>query len=81
MNKFKLLKISNLVLFISAGIQVLTGVVLFFDLFVMRSKLFMAIVQIHKYNGLIFTALVILHLALNWGWIRSQFFKRSARRI
>ena len=78
MNKAKLLKISNLVLFISMIIEVLTGIVLFFDLFVMQAKLFMAMAQIHKYNGIILTALVILHLVLNWGWIRSQFFKISA---
>ena len=78
MNKAAVLKVTNLFLFISMSAQVLTGVVLFFDLFTGRAKLFEMIAQIHRYNGLILALLVAIHLALNWGWIRSQFFKIRA---
>lgn len=78
MNKTGVLKVSNILLFISMVIQVATGVILFFDLFVMRGKLFIFFVSLHKYNGVVFTILMIEHLTLNWGWIKSQLFKRGA---
>ena len=78
MNKIALLKVTNLFLFISMLIQLLTGIILFFDLFASKAKLFEMITRLHGYNGFILAVLIIIHLALNWGWIRSQFFKRSA---
>ncbi|MDD5136207.1 MAG: DUF4405 domain-containing protein [Candidatus Omnitrophica bacterium] len=78
MNKIKLLMIVNLFLFLSMLAQIMTGLVLFFGLFAAKAKLFEAITEIHEYNGLILAVLVILHVALNWGWIKSQFFKRNA---
>jgi cytochrome b subunit of formate dehydrogenase len=78
MNKARLLKIVNLLLFISMAAQALTGLVLFFDLFVSRAKLFEIISEVHRYNGLVVTLLIITHLAMNWNWIKSQFFKRRA---
>ena len=78
MNKAKLLKIVNLLLFISMAAQALTGLVLFFDLFISRAKLFEIISEVHRYNGLVVTLLIITHLAMNWNWIKSQFFKRRA---
>ena len=78
MNKINALKITNLLLFISMAAQISTGVVLFFGLFMANARLFEAIAQMHRYNGLVAAILVIAHLALNWGWIKSQFFKRSA---
>ena len=78
MNKIVLLKITNLFLFISMLAQLCTGIVLFFDLFTGRPKLFEMITQIHRYNGVVLAALVIVHLLLNWGWMKAQFLKRSA---
>ena len=78
MNKARLLKIVNLLLFISMAAQALTGLVLFFDLFVSRAKLFEIISEVHRYNGLVVALLIITHLAMNWNWIKSQFFKRRA---
>ena len=78
MNRSEVLKISNLFLFISMLAQILTGIILFFDLFVMNGALFKLMIEVHKYNGLIITVLIVVHLMLNWGWIRSQFFRRRA---
>ena len=75
MNKITLLKVTNLLLFISMSVQILTSIVLFFDLFTANARLFETIAQIHKYNGLILVLLVAVHVMLNWGWIKSQFFK------
>ncbi len=76
MNKANLLKITNVLLFISAAIQVLTGVTLFFDLFIAQAKVFEFITQVHRHNGPVFALLVALHLSLNWGWIKNQFFSK-----
>ena len=78
MNKTVFLKITNLCLFISMLAQLCTGIVLFFDLFTGKPKLFEMITQIHRYNGVTLAVLVIAHLLLNWGWIKVQFLKRSA---
>ena len=77
-NRATSLKVTNLFLFISILAQALTGAVLFFDLFTGRAKLFEMIIKVHRYNGLILALLVACHLAMNWGWIKSQFFKRRA---
>ena len=78
MNKIVLLKITNPFLFISMLAQVCTGIILFFDLFTGRPRLFEMIAQIHRYNGVVLAALVVVHLLLNWGWIKAQFLKSSA---
>ncbi|MFA5143918.1 MAG: DUF4405 domain-containing protein [Candidatus Omnitrophota bacterium] len=75
MNKTRLLKISNIFLFFSMLIQALTGLMLYLGLFVTSPGLFKTIIEIHEYNGLLMTVLVLLHLVLNWGWIKAQFFK------
>lgn len=78
MNKATVLKITNFCMFISALIQVSTGVALFFNLFVSQIKVFEAIAETHKYNGPVFIVLVMTHLSLNWGWVKSQFLSRRA---
>ena len=78
MNKAASLKVTNLFLFISMLAQLFTGIILFFDLFTGKAKLFEMIIRIHRYNGFILALLVVIHLILNWGWIKMQFFKRSA---
>lgn len=76
MNKPQWLKVLNLVLFISLLVQALTGLVLFFSLFVTQIDVF---IVIHKYNGLFLILLVGLHLWFNWSWIKINFFKKTSR--
>lgn len=33
--------------------------------------------SLHQYAGYAFVLFAMLHIALNWAWIRSNFFKRS----
>jgi predicted ferric reductase len=73
MNRVQVLKIVNFLLFVFFIIQALTGIALFFDLF--ASSLEMT-AQVHKYSGLLFIILAIVHLVLNWGWVRVNFLKR-----
>ncbi len=30
---------------------------------------------LHEGGGLVLTALIVLHLILNWGWIKASYFK------
>ena len=79
MNKAVLLKWTNLVLFLSASVQALTGIILFFDLFMSRARLFDFIVKAHRYNGMLFIVLIAAHLWLNLGWVKAQLFRKGAR--
>jgi len=72
MNRLKWLVWLNLVLFCSALVQIITGVMLFFNLFTTRLEL---ISELHEYNGLLFSGLVLIHLWFNWSWIKANFFK------
>ncbi|MCX5716266.1 MAG: DUF4405 domain-containing protein [Candidatus Omnitrophica bacterium] len=74
MNKAKLMKVVNPLLLLSAIIQMLTGVFLFFNLFAKQLS-FMS--SLHEYNGIIFTALVLIHIWLNWRWFSAVFFKKA----
>ena len=73
MNRLKWLVVVNLILFLSVLIQILTGVMLFFDMFISKIAL---ISRVHGYNGFLMIGLLVMHLALNWGWIKANFFKR-----
>ena len=72
MSKSVLLRAVNYLLFISFAIQAIAGLILFFS--PDSSEM---IAQIHKYNGVALTILVLLHIALNWGWVKSVFIKRT----
>lgn len=76
MNKILQLKIVNSILFISAVIQALTGISLAFRLFISMPKIFESIAEIHEHNGFILVVLILIHLILNWGWIKIQIFKK-----
>jgi len=71
MDKTKLLKMVNPVLFISAVIQIITSILIFSGL--LRSK---EVAELHEYNGIVFIVLVLIHIYLNWGWVKSQILKR-----
>ncbi|OGW75361.1 MAG: hypothetical protein A2Z72_06990 [Omnitrophica bacterium RBG_13_46_9] len=63
MNKNNMLKIINPLLFASFVIQAVSGVMLLlgkggFD-------------ELHEYNGVLLIVLAAIHLALNWGWVKS----------
>ena len=75
MNKAQIFKWSISALFISAMVQVFTGVALFFELFASKADIFEAIARVHKYNGPIFIILVMIHLGLNWGWVKANFLR------
>jgi len=77
MNKTDLLRPVNILLLISAAIEVMTGLALFFHLFISNGNIFEAIGDVHKYNGLVFVILAAAHIFLNWGWMKTQFFSKN----
>jgi len=72
MNKAKALKWVNLVLLISAVVQVTTGLILALGWF---PSALGEISKLHEHNGMLFIVLLFAHLFFNWGWIKSNFFK------
>ena len=73
MNKAKLLKIVNPILFVIFAIQTLTALGMFFDLNYPNTQL---LFDVHKYNGLLLIILIVFHIFLNWNWIKANVFKK-----
>ncbi len=73
MNLVKVMRWSNGLLAISALVEIVTGLMLFFDAEYIGP---VDTIDVHKYNGLIFIVLVAIHFWLNWPWFRTQFFHR-----
>ena len=76
MNKAQWLKWVNLALMISASIQIATSLVMYFDIPVWDIQLFF---KVHKHNGLIFIVLVMIHVWINFGWIKATFFRKKTK--
>jgi hypothetical protein len=68
--KSKLLKFLNPVLFIVFLIQFVSISLMKMEEFgLLSSPLW--VFDVHNINGAVFSGLVILHIILNWGWIKS----------
>lgn len=70
MNRLSALKLTNAMLFFTFLGQVGTGA----GHELMGYKAF-AIV--HPGLGVVLCVLALIHLSLNWGWVKNSFFKRS----
>ncbi|MBI4845703.1 MAG: DUF4405 domain-containing protein [Candidatus Omnitrophica bacterium] len=69
MEKAKKLKIINIFLLISFLIQAISGMSLFFG------RITKIVNEIHENNGIALIILVVMHLLLNWNWIKVNFLK------
>ena len=76
MNKAKWLVWLNPFLFLSLLIQAVSGVILFLNLLPAWDEL---IARVHSYNGFIFVLLALVHLTMNWSWVRANFFKKPTQ--
>lgn len=76
MNKLKILRATNLLLLISFVVQAMTSLVLFFEWDVPFAW---ELSSVHKYNGLLMIILAFVHVVLNWGWMRANFFKKRVK--
>lgn len=73
MNKNMFLKVLNPIMFISFLLQAFTAIVMvFFEEAGTRS-----IHEIHEYNGMLLMVLVVMHLSLNWTWVKSVLFRKA----
>lgn len=72
MNKQKALKWLNLALFGLFLVQAVTGVLAFTGLLEDAE----AAEELHEYAGLAMVLVVLLHLWLNWGWVKLNFLKK-----
>ncbi len=70
MNRAKWLKRVNVLLFIFLLYQAMTGLLSG----VMNGDVFEVI---HPAGGVILVVLGLIHIGLNWGWVRSVFFARK----
>ena len=75
MNKVKALRVVNIFLIVTAVIQIVTSLILFFRLMPAHAGV---IVKIHVHNGIAFIAIALIHLTLNFDWVKAQYlsFKR-----
>lgn len=71
MNKIKLLKMLNPVLGISFLLQAISAVAI-----VLR-KAPGWLYKLHAINGMTFIIIVLVHVTLNWGWIKANFLKKN----
>jgi len=68
MNKTKLLKILNPLIMLNLVIQVISGVLL---------EDHHWIKELHEVSGVILCIFTVIHLYLNFAWIKNQYLKKS----
>lgn len=73
MIKSQILRWANGFLMLSFLVQLVTGLVMFFKL---RGPFVGNLYELHEYNGLLVVMLVVIHIFLNWNWIKMDFLKR-----
>ena len=68
LRKITALKIINLLLLVSFLLQAGSGV--------FHSKISPEVYEwVHEWNGILLIILAINHLILNWGWMKTNYFK------
>jgi len=73
MNKVMALRIVNTALFFSFVTQAITGVIIAFRIKTPNTPL---VFEIHAHNGILMVIIAAMHITLNWGWIKANFFKK-----
>ncbi len=76
MQRLKLLKITNVILFAVALTQAATGLFLFF---VDQGSGVELIGEAHKFSGLLLVLLIASHISLNWTVIKSHYFTKPVK--
>ena len=76
MQKLRILKITNAVLFFVAITQAATGVFLFF---VAQGMWVETVGEVHRFCGLLLGLLIATHLYLNWTVVKSHYFAKAVK--
>ena len=74
MNKMKLLRIVNLLMALQFVIQVFSVIALNFLSAVIPAE---KADKMHAAGGFVLIGLIIIHIFLNWNWIRTNYFKKA----
>ncbi|MBN1129543.1 MAG: DUF4405 domain-containing protein [Chitinispirillaceae bacterium] len=74
MKKAALLKTTNLLIALAFAVLALSS-----GMAKMFPDLAIPSFTIHEYAGYLFFVLAIIHIYLNWTWIRSTFFKKTGQ--
>lgn len=72
MKKTSILKIINPLLFIIALLQAVTGAIYFLGGNGLNSI-------IHMIGGAVMAGLAVIHIFLNWGWVKSNYFNKITK--
>lgn len=73
MNKIPALGAVNMALLFSFVLQAVTSLMIFLKIRTPNTEL---VFEVHEYNGIFLIAAAVTHIALNWGWIKANFFKK-----
>jgi hypothetical protein len=73
MSKAVVLRAVNTILFLSFITQVVTAILIALHVNTPYTQL---IFEIHEHNGFLMIAFVAIHITLNWGWVKANFFKK-----
>lgn len=73
MNKVAVMRTVNMALLLSFILQVITSVVILLKIRLPHVQL---VFEAHEYNGLFMIIAAAMHIVLNWGWIKANFFKK-----
>ena len=73
MNRAQLYKTVGAMLLLSFLVQALTAIIIVLRIKVPHTQL---VFEIHEYNGMLMIVVAAMHVVLNWGWLKANFFKK-----
>ena len=80
MNRFDALRKLNPVLVVLSFVQAATGGIFLLAPFDFNDPSAGPLYYVHRINGVLLVVLIVVHVVLNWGWIKANVFKRSGAR-
>jgi len=54
-------------------VQALTAIIIVLRIKVPHMQL---VFEVHEYNGMLMIVAAAMHVVLNWGWLKANFFKK-----
>ena len=73
MSRVQLYKAVGAILLLSFLVQAVTAIIIVLRIKVPHTQM---IFEIHEYNGMFMIIVASMHVVLNWGWIKANFFKK-----
>ncbi len=76
MNRFGVLRKLNPLLVVLSLVQAATGGIFLFAPFDFDDPSAGPLYYVHRINGALLVVMIVVHVVLNWGWIKANVFKR-----